>query len=87
MIDLQVYAPGLREGDHIVRLGHVLETRPSVRYKVDTNHDMVYFEFDEPTMTLSEVREAFQQLGLRPRLVGTIPDELQERAKTQKLTE
>lgn len=86
MIDLQVYAPGLREGDHVVRLGHILETRPHVRYKVDANHDMVYFEFDGPNMTLREIRQAFEDLGLRPRLVGIIPEELEERAKTRKLT-
>jgi hypothetical protein len=86
MIDLQVYAPGLREGDNIVKLGHVLETNPDVRYKVDSLHDLVYFEFDEPTMTLEQIREAFQSLGLEPRIVGIPPEKLQERTKTQKLT-
>ena len=56
MIDLQVYASGLREGDYVLRLGHALETYAGVRYKVDRNHDMVYFEFDQPTMSLSQVQ-------------------------------
>ncbi len=55
MIDLQVYAPGLRESDNITHLGHSLETNPDVHYKVDSEHDMVYFEFLEPTRTLEDV--------------------------------
>ena len=85
MIDLQVYAPGLRDGDNVVKLGHVLETNPDVRYKVDAKHDMVYFEFDQPSMSLSEIRDAFRALGLKPRLVGILPEELQERTKTTRL--
>ena len=86
MIDLQVYAPGLRNGDNVLKLGHILEANPDVLYKVDTTHDLVYLEFNEPTMTLSEIREAFRALGLEARIVGIPPEELQERTKTQRLT-
>ncbi len=85
MIDLQVYAPGLRESDNITHLGHSLETNPDVHYKVDSEHDMVYFEFLEPTMTLREIRRTFTDLGLEPRFVGIIPDEFSERTKTQRI--
>ncbi len=78
MISLQVYAKGLREGDLIIRLGHALETRAGVRYKVDRNHDMVYFDFDEPTMNLTQVAWLFEEIGLAPRFVGVAPPELDE---------
>ena len=76
MISLQVYAKGLREEDSIIRLGHALETRAGVRYKVDRNHDMVYFDFDEPTMNLSQICHLFEDIGLEPRIVGVPPPEL-----------
>ena len=76
MIDLQVYAAGLREGDLILRLGQGLDTQPHVRYKVDPNHDMVYFEFDEPSLSLAKIERLFEGIGLKPRFVGDIPPEL-----------
>ncbi len=78
MIALQVYAAGLREGDLILRLGHGLETHAHVRYKVDPNHDMVYFEFDEPTLSLVKIERLFDEIGLVPRFVGDIPPELEK---------
>lgn len=87
MIDLQVYAAGLREGDLILRLGHALETQAGVRYKVDPNHDMVYFEFDEPSMGLNQIEHLFDNIGLSARFVGLVPPELQEPStKTEKLS-
>ena len=77
MISLQVYAAGLREGDLIIRLGHSLETAVGVRYKVDRNHDMVYFDFDEPTMNLRQIARLFEDIGLAPRFVGVTPPELE----------
>ena len=48
MIELEVYAAGVRELDKIMQLDHLLETVPGLRYKVDSNHDLVYLEFDDP---------------------------------------
>lgn len=87
MIDLQVYAAGLREGDTILKLGHALETYTGVRYKLDPDHDMVYFEFDAPATSLREIRSIFSDLGLESRFVGTIPPELKKAGtKTEKIS-
>jgi hypothetical protein len=85
MIELEVYAAGLRDLDKILELDHALEAVHSLRYKVDRNHDIVYLEFDEPTLTLPEIRGIFLRLGLQPRFVGTIPPELRPKNKTQPL--
>ena len=47
MIELEVYAAGLRNIDKILELDHLLETIPGLRYKVDRNHDLVYLEMEE----------------------------------------
>jgi len=51
MIELEVYAAGLRDLDKVLELDHQLEAIPGLRYKVDSNHDLVYLELDEPTIT------------------------------------
>lgn len=86
MIELEVYAAGVRELNKILELDHQLEAVPGNRYKVDSNHDIVYLELEEPSSTGREVRAMFVKLGLEPRFVGTIPPELRSRTKTQLLT-
>jgi hypothetical protein len=66
-------------------LDHELEAIPGLRYKVDSNHDIVYLELDEPTITFREVRAIFKKLGLDPRFIGAIPAELRPKTKTQPL--
>ena len=85
MIELEVYAAGVRNLDKILELDHELEAVPSLRYKVDSNHDIVYLAFDEPSMTIQEVRAVFRKLGLEPRIVGGVPSELNPKSKTQPL--
>lgn len=85
MIELEVYAAGVRELSKILELEHELEALPGVRYKVDTNHDIVYLETDEPTVTLRQIRGIFIKLGLEPKFVGAVPPELRPRTKTQPL--
>ncbi len=58
--------------EKILELDHELEAVPGLRYKVDSNHDIVYLEFDEPTMTIQEIRSVFRKLGLEPRIVGAV---------------
>jgi len=77
MIELEVYAVGLRDSDYIQQLNHELEAFQGVRYQVDPNHDIVYFEMEEPTVTLVQVSNAFKRIGLHPRFVGQVPTELQ----------
>ncbi len=86
MIELEVYAAGVRDLNKILELDHQLEAVPGLRYKVDSNHDLVYLEIDEPSITFREMRAIFVKLGLEPRFVGAIPPELRPRTKTQPLT-
>ena len=83
MIELEVYAAGVRNLEKILQLDHELEAVPGLRYKVDSNHDIVYLEFDEPTFTVQEVRQIFRKLALEARIVGSIPPELNPKNKTQ----
>ena len=86
MIELEVYAAGLRDLNKILELDHELEAIAGLRYKVDSNHDIVYLELDEPTITVREIRDIFRKLALDPRFVGAIPAELRPKTKTQLLS-
>ena len=86
MLDLEVYAAGVRDLDKILELDHELEAVAGLRYKVDRNHDLVYLELDEPTVSFREIRAIFRKLGLDPRFVGAIPNELRPKTKTQLLS-
>jgi hypothetical protein len=85
MIELEVYAAGLRDLNKILELDHELEAIPGLRYKLDSNHDIVYMELEEPTITFREIRAIFKKLGLDPRFIGAIPPELRPKTKTQPL--
>ena len=86
MLDLEVYAAGVRDLNKILELDHELEAVAGLRYKVDRNHDLVYLELDEPTITVRDIRAVFRKLGLEPRFVGAIPGELRPKTKTQLLS-
>ncbi|MDQ2824665.1 MAG: hypothetical protein M3R29_04385 [Verrucomicrobiota bacterium] len=85
MIELEVYASGVRDLRKILELEHELEAIAGLRYKVDSNHDLVYLELDEPTITFREIRAIFRKLDLDPRFIGAIPPELRPKTKTQPL--
>ena len=86
MIELEVYAAGVRDLDKIMQLDHLLETVSGLRYKVDSNHDIVYLEFDEPvSMSTSALRNMFSSIGLRARFVGAISADIRAKSKTQRL--
>lgn len=86
MIELEVYAAGVRELDKILQLDHELQAIAGLRYKVDRNHDLIYLELEEPAITVREIRAIFRKLALEPRFVGTIPPELRAKPKTQLLS-
>ena len=86
MIELEVYAAGVRDLDKILELDHQLEAVPGLRYKVDSNHDIVYMELDEPTVSFREIGMIFRKLGLEPRFVGAVPPEARPKTKTQILS-
>jgi len=77
MIEIEVYAPGLRSESNLLELRGQMDLFPQIHYKVDTHHDLVYFELDRPaTVTLQELTEVFTNIGLEPRFVGQLPEEL-----------
>ena len=80
MIELEVYAQGVRKLEKLLELDHELATVPGLHYKVDSNHDIVYMEFSEPSYTVQEIRGIFRKLDLEPRIVGCIPPELNPRS-------
>jgi hypothetical protein len=82
---VEVYAAGLRNIDKILELDHQLETIPGLRYKVDRNHDLVYLEMDETGITLRDLRAMFRKIGLEPRFIGAVPDEMRSKSRTQPL--
>ena len=84
MIELEIYAAGVRDLNVILELDHALETMPGLRYKIDRNHDIVYFEIEGPTVSVSEIEAVFRRQGLSPRVVGQVPPEM-EKKKTQVL--
>lgn len=85
MIELEVYAAGVRDLNKILELDHQLEAIAGLRYKVDSNHDLVYLELEEPTISFREIRAIFHKLGLDPRFIGAVPPELRPKTKTQLL--
>lgn len=77
MIELEVYAPGVRDLDRVLELDHSLSEISGLRCKVDRNHDIVYLEFDEPvTTSATQLQVIFRRVGLVPRFVGQMPPEL-----------
>lgn len=86
MLELEVYAAGVRDLNKVLELDHELSAIAGLRYKVDRNHDIVYLEFDQPTITLRDVRAVFQRLGLEPRFVGAVPPGMRSKTETQLLT-
>ena len=85
MLELEVYAAGPGDLDKILELDHQLAAIPGLRYNVDRNHDLVYLELDQPTITFREIRATLRTLALDPRFVGAIPAELRPKTKTQPL--
>ena len=85
MFEVEIYARGLREMENVLELDRQLVEIAGLRYKMDANHDIVYLEFDEPTLSIREIRSVFVKLGLEPLIIGAIPPELQSRTKTERL--
>jgi hypothetical protein len=84
MIELEVYAPGIRSLEKILELDHELETMSGLHYKVDSNHDIIYLEFENPTPAVQELKAIFSKLGLDAKFVGAIPPELNpKKTRTQ----
>lgn len=85
VLELEVYAAGVRDLNKVLELDIELEAIQGLHYKVDRNHDIVYMELEGPTVTFRELRSIFRKLGLEPKFVGAIPAELRPKTKTQLL--
>ncbi len=85
MLELEVYAAGVRDLNKILELDQELQAIAGLRYKVDRNHDVVYVGLEEPTVTFREIRAIFRKLELDPRFIGAIPSALRPKVKTQLL--
>jgi hypothetical protein len=84
MIELEVYAAGIRNLEKILELDHELETISGLHYKVDSNHDIIYLEFEHPAVSVQELKGLFAKLGLDAKFVGAIPPELNpKKTRTQ----
>ena len=84
MIEIEVYAAGVRNLEKILELDHELEAISGLHYKVDSNHDIVYMELETPTFTVTDIRAIFSKIGLDAKVVGTIPNEISaKKSKTQ----
>lgn len=70
MVEVQIYAAGLRAPDKLMGLDLELGAIPDVRYKVDTLHDIVYLESESAAISLEELRSIFKKLDLRALFVG-----------------
>lgn len=87
MIELEVYARGLRADNNILQLRAQMDLLPKVRYKIDSHHDLVYFEIDDPQeVSLKQIHHLFADIGLLPRFVGQIPEGLRSGDDTVRLT-
>ncbi|MEI6339926.1 MAG: hypothetical protein WCQ57_15310 [Verrucomicrobiota bacterium] len=85
MIDIEVYAAGVRQPDKMMALALELDGISGLRYKVDTNHDIVYMGFSEQAPTLSGLQSIFRKTGLEAKFVGQLPPEVSSKKKTQRI--
>lgn len=83
MIEIEVYAAGLRAPDKLMGLDLELGAIPGLRYKVDTLHDIVFMESDDPDISLEEIRSIFNKLDLQAKFVGQTHTVAPSLSKTQ----
>ncbi len=87
MIEVEVYAAGVRNPERMMALAIELDTLPGIRYKVDTNHDIVYMEFGGISPSLQTLKSLFSKAGLQAKFVGALPPEMgADKKRTQKLS-
>ena len=85
MIELEVYAAGVRNPEKMMGLALELDGIPGLRYKVDTNHDIVYMEYGEQPPTAAGLQSIFTKVGLDAKFVGQLPPEVSSKKKTQRI--
>ena len=85
MVEVEVYAAGVRTPEKMMGLALELEAVAGLRYKVDTSHDIVYMEFNEKVLDAEALQSLFRRISLEANFVGQLPPEVSEKKKTQRL--
>ena len=85
MVEIEVYAAGVRSPDKMLGLALELDVIPGLRYKVDTEHDTINMEFAGEVPLLSTFEAIFSKLELALKFVGRLPEEMNSRKKTQRI--
>jgi hypothetical protein len=62
-----------------------LDVLPDLRYKIDTNHDIVYMEFSGEVPSAGTLESLFRKLGLNALFVGQAPPTGSLLKKTQRI--
>lgn len=70
MVEVEIYAAGLRAAHKLLGLDLELGALPGLRYKVDVLHDIIFIESDNAELSLEELGCIFLKLGLKPRFIG-----------------
>ncbi len=83
MIEIEIYAAGLRAPEKLMGLDLELGANPGIRYKVDTLHDIVFMESDDPDISQEEIMAVFKKLDLEPCFVGQTHTAVPTLSKTQ----
>ncbi len=85
MVELEVYAAGVRNPEKMMALALELDVIDGLRYKVDTNHDIVYMEFSDQVPNVSILQSVFRKIELEAKFVGRMPSEVSTKKKTQRI--
>jgi hypothetical protein len=85
MIEVEIYAAGVRQPDKMLGLALELDVIPNLRYKADTNHDVVFMEFGGELPSIESIESIFRKIGLEPRFVGQLPEAGNSGKKTQRI--
>jgi hypothetical protein len=85
MIELEVYAAGVRQDDKWQGLALEFNVIPGLRYKVDTKHDIVFMEFSGEMPSIESIESIFRKINLEPRFVGELPQQAKSGKKTQRI--
>ena len=86
MIDLEIYAAGVRQPEKMMGLALELDVMPGLLYKVDTNHDIIYMQFSAEVPSQHDLESIFLKLGLDSKFVGELPPEVTPKKKTQRIS-
>lgn len=70
MVELEIYARGVRAQDKLLGLDLELGAYSGLRYKVDTHHDIIFLESDNAAISLEEIGSIFRKLDLEALFVG-----------------